>query len=111
VKRCLIILLRVVSCRLIQSSGHTPLFLSTVKSLLCGRKDVLSLERVSWARRTKDLLLLAPPFGVVDGVDPVLNLHDDAAVLLDEATAAFSTLGRLDRESTCSFISSYMKGL
>jgi hypothetical protein len=82
-----------------------------VKSLLRGRKDVLGLERVSWAGRTKDLLLLAPPFGVVDGVDPVLNLHDDAAVLLDEATAALSTLGRLDRESTCSFISSYMKGL
>ncbi len=83
-------------------------FVSTMKILLSRREDILSLERVSWAGRAKDLLLLSPPFGVVDGVDVVLNLHDDATVLLDESTAALSTLGRLDRKSTCNFISSCM---
>jgi hypothetical protein len=43
---------------------------------------------------------------VVDGVDVVLNLHDDATVLLNKSTAALSTLCGLDRKSTCTFVSS-----
>ena len=75
-------------------------FVAAVQNLLSGREHILGLERVSSAGGTKDLLLLAPPFGVVDGVNPVLNLHDDAAVLGDIAAASLSTLGRLDRQST-----------
>lgn len=75
-------------------------FVTTVRNLLSSREHVLGLERVSSAGGTEDLLLLAPPFGVVNGVNPVLNLHDDAAVLGDVATATLGTLGRLDRQST-----------
>ena len=74
--------------------------ITAVRNLLSGREHVLGLERVSSAGGTEDLLLLAPPFGVVDSVNPVLNLHDDAAVLGDVAAASLSTLGRLDRQST-----------
>jgi len=78
-------------------------FVTAVVNLLSSREHVLGLECVSSAGGTEDLLLLAPPFGVVDGIDPVLNLHDDAAVLGDVAAASLSTLGRLDRQSTWHF--------
>ena len=63
-------------------------------------KDVLCLEHVGFVARTEDLLLLALPLGVVDGVDPVLDLHDEAAVLFDDAGTALVTLGGLDGERT-----------
>jgi hypothetical protein len=44
------------------------------------------------------VLLLALPFGLVNGIDPVLDLHDDAAILLDNARATLKALCGLDRK-------------
>jgi hypothetical protein len=60
------------------------------------REDIRCLQRVGRVIRTKDLLLLALPFRLVDGVDPVLNLHDDASVLLHDAGTSLVSLCRLD---------------
>ena len=70
---------------------------------LVDRKDILGLENIRLIARTKDLLLLALPLGVVDAVDPVLDLQDDAAVLLNDAGATFVALGGLDGEGSWSF--------
>lgn len=64
-------------------------------------ENVLRLEDVRVVTGAEDLLLLALPLGVVDGVNPVLDLHDDAAVLLDDARAALVPLGGLDGEGAC----------
>lgn len=48
-------------------------------------EDVAGLEDVGVAAGAEDLLVLAPPLGMVDGVDPVLDLHHQAAVFRDRA--------------------------
>lgn len=68
--------------------------------LLGSREDIGSLKSVRSAIGTKDLVLLALPLGLVDGIDPVLDFHDDAAVLGDKTAAALGALGRLDGKST-----------
>lgn len=63
-------------------------------------EDVAGLEDVGVASGAEDLLGLALPLGVVDGVDPVLDLHDEAAVLGDcagEVLVVEETLRRLER--------------
>lgn len=96
-----------VSCRLIQSSIHIPLFRLKEKELLRGGEDILSLERVSWASGAENLPVFTHPFRVVDSVDPVLDLHDNAAVLGDQSTASLSALSRLDGNGTCNVVNSY----
>lgn len=60
---------------------------------LVQREAVSSLEHIRRIAGAEDVALLALPLGLVDGVDPVLNLHDDAAVLLDDTRAVgLSTL-------------------
>lgn len=63
-------------------------------------EDVAGLKDVGVAAGAEDLLGLALPLGVVDGVDPVLDLHDDAAVLGDgarEIRVVVQALARLER--------------
>lgn len=63
-------------------------------------EDVAGLEDVRVAAGAEDLLALALPLGVVDGVDPVLDLHDQAAVLRNRAREVFvveEPLRRLQR--------------
>lgn len=67
---------------------------------LVDRKDILRLQHVWLVARAEDLLLLTLPLWVVDGVDPVLDLHDEAAVLLDDAGTALVALGGLDGKHT-----------
>jgi len=77
----------------------------THQHLLRGREDIVGLQRVGRAVGTEYLPALALPLRLVDGVDPVLNLHHDATVLLNESTAAWDTLSRLDGLITCGVIS------
>lgn len=63
-------------------------------------EDVAGLEDVRVAAGAEDLLALALPLGVVDGVDPVLDLHDEAPVLRDRAREVLvveQALRRLER--------------
>jgi hypothetical protein len=69
---------------------------SSIPLALIGREDVRRLQSVSRVIRSEDVLLLALPFRVVDSIDPVLDLHDDAAVLFDDAGAALVALGGFD---------------
>lgn len=58
------------------------------------------LDDVSVVARAVDVLVHAAPLGMVDGVDPVLDLHDDAAVLGDgarELRVVLETLRPLER--------------
>jgi hypothetical protein len=67
--------------------------------LLRCREDVVSLKVVGLGVRTKDLSAITLPLWLVDRIDPVLDLHDDAAVLLHERSASLYTLGGLEGES------------
>jgi hypothetical protein len=51
--------------------------------ILVHRELVSSLENVWVVSRTEDVSLLSLPLGLVDGINPVLNLHHHAAILLD----------------------------
>lgn len=69
--------------------------------LIVEAEVIRGLEDVGVVARAEDLALVALPLGLVDGVDPVLDLHDDAAVLLDGAWAGGDveeTLGLLEGE-------------
>jgi hypothetical protein len=82
-----------------QLSG--PLCEASLRYLyLIYRENVLRLKDVWVVSRAEDLLLLALPFGVVDGVDPVLDFHDEAAVFLNYTRAALVALSGLDGEGT-----------
>jgi hypothetical protein len=48
---------------------------------------VAGLQDIGVGVGTIDLAVEAAPLGLVDGIDPVFDLHDDAAVLLDDARA------------------------
>jgi len=70
---------------------------------LVQREAVSSLEHVRRIAGAEDVALLALPLGLVDGVDPVLDLHDNAAVLLNHTRAVGlveQTLGLLESEGT-----------
>lgn len=64
------------------------------------REDVVGLQGVGWIIGAEDLLLLALPLGLVDGIDVVLDFHNNASVLLYHRRAAVNTLGRLDGQRT-----------
>lgn len=76
-------------------------------SLTLGGEDIVSLKSVSRVIGTEDLPLLALPLRLVDSINVVLDLHDNAAVLLDGAATAVKTLGRLDRKRACLHISTF----
>jgi hypothetical protein len=48
--------------------------------ILIRREDVLRAQNIWVIRRPVDLLLASLPLGLVDGINPILNLHDDAPV-------------------------------
>ena len=66
-------------------------------SLLGGREDVVSLKSVGRSVRAENLALLTLPLGLVDGINPVLNLHNETTILLNKARLTINTLGGLDR--------------
>jgi hypothetical protein len=74
-------------------------------SLTLSREDVVSLKCVSRVVGTENLPLLALPLRLVDRINVVLNLHDDAAVLFNGAATAVKTLSRLDGKGPYQFIS------
>lgn len=49
---------------------------------------VRRLQDVRVAARSKDLLSVALPFGLVDTIDPIFDFQDDAAILVDYTRAA-----------------------
>jgi hypothetical protein len=61
--------------------------------LFRSREDIVGLESVGRAVGTKDLPALALPLWLVDRIDPILNFHDDASVLLHKCSATLDTLG------------------
>lgn len=66
------------------------------------REAVRSLKNIRRIARSKDVPLLALPLGLVDSINPVLNLHNNAAVLLHSAgtvSLVEQTLRLLERES------------
>lgn len=48
--------------------------------ILIRREDVLRAQNIWVIRRPVDLLLASLPLRLVDGINPVLDLHDDASV-------------------------------
>jgi hypothetical protein len=87
-------------------SSHAKQLLSTLRTTLLGcREDVVGLEGVGWAVGAKDLPALALPLWPIDRIDPVLDFHDDAAVLLHKLSTAFYTLSRLEWNGACITIS------
>ena len=80
------------------SLSFTSLALGYETLLLVDGKHILRLQHIRLVARPKDLLLLTLPLRVVNPVDPVLDLHNDAPVFLYDARAALVALGRLDRE-------------
>lgn len=70
--------------------------------LLARRKHVISLKRISSCVRSENLPLLTLPLGVINGIDPVLNFHDDATVLGYVLAATRVTLGGFDGDGTFS---------
>lgn len=69
--------------------------------VLLQREAVSSLKHIRCITRAVDVALLALPLRLVDGINPVLNLHDNAAVLLDSARARSvveQTLGLFESE-------------
>ena len=74
-------------------------------NLALSGEDVVSLEGVGRVVGTEDLPGIALPLRLVDGIDVVLDLHDDAAVLLNSAAAALKTLSRLNGKRACTRIS------
>jgi len=92
-------LLEVVSSSFIQSS-------LSARPLLVGLgEDILSLKVEGTSGGSEDLLLVPPPRGLIDGIDPVLNLHHNASILGHQSTTALCTLGRLVRDRACTCIS------
>lgn len=89
------------SSRHIILSSHLQLILTTL--LLIGplnTEAIPSLENVRVIPRSKDLLLLPHPLRVVDAVNVILRLKNDAAVLGDrarEVLVVVDTLGGLER--------------
>jgi hypothetical protein len=66
---------------------------------------VSSLENIWVVTRAKDVSLLPLPLRLVDGINPVLNLHDHAAVLLDNTglvSLVEEALSLLDSSGSCS---------
>jgi len=89
--------------RLVTSRAARALVVRLGK-LVVEAEVVRSLEHVWPIARPEDVALLALPLGLVDGVDPVLDLHDDAAVLLHGARAGGDVeeaLGLLEGEGAC----------
>ena len=65
-------------------------------------KPVSSLQHIRIITRSIDLLISAHPFGVIDAVNVVLNLHDNAAILGDGARKVLivlEALGRLEGQA------------
>ena len=68
------------------------------------RKGIGGLEHVRVVSRAKDVLLASLPLWLVDGVNPILDLHDQAAVLLHDTGAVSvveETLSFLERKTAC----------
>jgi hypothetical protein len=66
---------------------------------------VSSLKNIWVVTRAKDISLLPLPLRLVDGINPVLNLHDHAAVLLDNTglvSLVEEALSLLDSSGSCS---------
>jgi hypothetical protein len=64
-------------------------------------EDVARLQDVGVAAGPEDLLVLASPFRVVDGVDPIFHLHHETAVFGDRARevgVVVETLRLLERQ-------------
>lgn len=61
---------------------------------LIRREDVLRAQNIWIIRRPVNLLLASLPLRLVDGINPVLDLHDDASVRWYSASD-IGTLSRL----------------
>lgn len=99
----LLLIARSSADRLVTSRAARALVVR-LGELIVEAEVVSGLENVCVVARAEDLALVALPLGLVDGVDPVLDLHDDAAVLLDGAWAGGDveeTLGLLEGEGAC----------
>lgn len=59
-------------------------------AVICGSQGFVDGEAVDsfkgiWViPRAKDLPLLPLPLGLIDGIDPILNLHHETTILLDD---------------------------
>lgn len=72
--------------------------------LFVHREVVGCLKNVRVATRTEDVSLLSLPFRLVDGINPVLNLHNHASVLLDNTrlvSLVEKALSLLESGSSC----------
>jgi hypothetical protein len=52
-------------------------------SLLPDRDFMEGFQNIWSIIRTEDLLLVSPPLGLIDTIDPVFHFHDYTSVLLD----------------------------
>jgi hypothetical protein len=80
-----------------------PINVQYESGLFVNGELVRCLQHIRIIARTEDLLLVALPLRLVNGIDPVLNLHDDAAVLLNNARSLAvpeEALGVLQGESS-----------
>jgi hypothetical protein len=75
---------------------HPSTWLISGDTLLLSREDVVGLEGVGGAVRAEDIPALALPLWMVDRIDPILDLHHDAAVLLHKRLATLNTLSLFD---------------
>lgn len=71
--------LSTISCNLAASHPQRP-NLRRIQA-----KHIPGLQHVRIITRPKDLLLLPPPLGLVDSIDPILDLEYHAAILRDRA--------------------------
>lgn len=76
-------------------ASRGPLLARLVVLLLVDLELVRRLEDVRIVAGPKDLAAAAHPLGVVDAVNVVLDLHDDAAVLGDDAGKVLAVLEAL----------------
>lgn len=68
------------------------------------REVVSRFKNIRVVTRAKDLPLIPLPLRLIDSINPVLDLHDDTAVLLNHTRVTGlveETLGLLQRESAC----------
>lgn len=93
---------------------HKPrIYLSTARPFKANgsaiqAEPVTRLKHVGIRFGPVDLLVQTAPLGLVDGVDPVLDLHDDAAVLLDDTRAIsdiVQALGGFEGDGACAGVS------
>ncbi len=66
---------------------------------------IISLKSIGRIVGTKDLSLLALPFGLVDSINVILDFHHDATILLNGTATAVKSLSGLNRQRSFIIIS------